>query len=187
MSKNPRITSEEVGIIKRAQAGDESAFNILFHKYKGFVENILFQYIKDMDEAKDMANFVFLKVYNNLSKFTKYDSFGGWLRILTNRVAIDYLRTMENKQVALGDDVGRLPTTETSSSYEDEIVNRLTYKQLLGEFNKLSEDARRIFELYYKDRMTVEEISKALRIPTGTIKSTLSRTRKKIQKRLKIN
>ena len=49
MSKNPRITSEEVGIIKRAQAGDESAFNILFHKYKGFVENILFQYIKDMD------------------------------------------------------------------------------------------------------------------------------------------
>lgn len=187
MSKNPRITSEEVGIIKRAQAGDESAFNILFHKYKGFVENILFQYIKDMDEAKDMANFVFLKVYNNLLKFTKYDSFGGWLRILTNRVAIDYLRTMENKQVALGDDVGRLPATETSSSYEDEVVNHLTYKQLLSEFNKLSEDARRIFELYYKDRMTVEEISKALRIPTGTIKSTLSRTRKRIQKRLKIN
>lgn len=102
-------------------------------------------------------------------------------------MAIDYLRTMENKQVALGDDVGRLPTNETSSSYEDEIVNRLTYKQLLSEFDKLSEDARKIFELYYENRMTVEEISKALRIPTGTIKSTLSRTRKKIQKRLKIN
>ena len=53
---NPRITPEEVGMIKRAQAGDESAFNALFHRYKGFVDNLLFQYIKDMDEAKDVTN-----------------------------------------------------------------------------------------------------------------------------------
>ena len=42
---NPRITPEEVGLIKRAKAGDESAFNALYHKYKGFVDNILFQYL----------------------------------------------------------------------------------------------------------------------------------------------
>ena len=40
--KNPRITPEEIGIIKKAQAGDELAFNTLFRKYKGFVEQILF-------------------------------------------------------------------------------------------------------------------------------------------------
>ena len=74
--KNPRITPEEVGIIKRAQAGDELAFNTLYKRYKGFVENLLFQYLKDMDEAKDVANIVFLKVYDKLSKFTAYDSFG---------------------------------------------------------------------------------------------------------------
>ena len=52
MSKNPRITSEEVGIIKKAQAGDMRAFNTLFYKYKGFVESILLGYIGDEDEAK---------------------------------------------------------------------------------------------------------------------------------------
>lgn len=186
MSKNPRITSEEVGIIKRAQAGDESAFNTLFYKYKGFVENILFQYIKDIDEAKDVANLVFLKVYKKLSKFKAYDSFGGWLRILTNRTAIDYLREMEKKRLTLGEADGRLPAEESSGSGEDDLVNRLTYESLLDEFEKLSDTNRKICKLFYKNNMTVEQISSALRIPTGTIKSTLSRTRKRIQKRLKI-
>lgn len=74
--KNPRITQEEIGIIKKAQAGDKSAFSALYYRYKPFVENVLYQYIKDMDEAKEIANIVFLKVHDKLSTFTAYDSFG---------------------------------------------------------------------------------------------------------------
>ena len=179
--KNPRITQEEIGIIKRAQAGDESAFNVLFYKYKGFVENLLYQYIKDMDEAKDIANIVFLKVHDKLSMFKAYDSFGGWLRILTNRVAIDYLRTKEASTQDVEED--RLSSDVTGST-ENDLVNRLTYKQLLSEFNKLPETTRKVFRMFYEEEMTVKEISKAIRIPVGTIKSTLSRTRRKIKKRL---
>ena len=186
MPQNPRITSEEVGIIKKAQAGDASAFNTLFYKYKSFVDNILFQYIKDMDEAKDLTNIVFLKVYDKLSTFTEYDSFGGWLRIIANRTAIDYLRRMENRKVALGRSDGKIPSDDTNASAEEEIINRMTYESLLTEFDKLSETNRKVLRLFYEDNMTVEQISEALNIPTGTIKSTLSRTRKRIQKHLKI-
>ena len=185
MSKNPRITSEEVGIIKKAQAGDMRAFNTLFYKYKGFVESILLGYIGDEDEAKDIANIVFLKVYNKLSMFKAYDSFGGWLRTITNRTAVDYLRKMRERQLTLGEADWRL-TTEEPSSAEDDLVNRLTYEGLLAEFDKLPEVTRKIFKLFYENNMTVEEIGTALNIPTGTIKSTLSRTRKRIQKQLKI-
>ena len=186
MSNNPKITEEEIALIKSAKAGDESAFNTLFYKYKGFVDNILFQYIKDMDEAKDLTNIVFLKVYDKLSTFTEYDSFGGWLRIIANRTAIDYLRKMENRKVALGESDGSLPSADTNASAEDEIINRMTYESLLTEFDKLPETNRKALRLFYVNNMTVEQISDALRIPTGTIKSTLSRTRKRIQKRLKI-
>lgn len=186
MSKNPRITSEEVGIIKRAQAGDKSAFNALFYKYKGFVENILFQYIKDMDEAKDVTNIVFLKVYNKLSMFTAYDSFGGWLRILANRTAIDYLREMKNKSTVLGDSDAKISSEKSSSSAEDDMIDRLTYERILTEFNKLPGVTRKIFKLFYINNMTVEQISNQLNVPTGTIKSTLSRTRRKIKKSLKL-
>ena len=185
--KTPRITEEEVGIIKRAQAGDESAFNVLFYRYKHFVENLLFQYVKDMDEAKDLTNVVFLKVHEKLSLFTAYDSFGGWLRILTNRTAIDYLREMKNKNNVLGDADDRLPSVSINASPEDDLVNRLTGEQLLNEFKKFPETTQRIFNLFYVNGLTVEQISKALNVPTGTIKSTLSRTRRKIKKSLKLN
>lgn len=186
MPKNPRITSEEVGIIKRAQAGDESAFNALFYKYKGFVENLLFQYIKDMDEAKDVANIVFLKVHDKLSLFTAYESFGGWLRILTNRTAIDYLRETKNKTAVLGDSDSQIPYGESVSSSEDDIINQMTYDQVTKVFDKFPELTRKIFRMFYVNDMTVEQISKQLNVPTGTIKSTLSRTRRKIKKQLKI-
>lgn len=184
--KNPQITLEEVGIIKKAQAGDESAFNALYYKYKGFVENLLLRYIKDRDEAKEITNVVFLKVHKKLSMFKAYNSFGGWLRILAVRTAIDYLREMENKSNVLGDADGRLPSETLSGSSENDVVNHLTYEQLRAEFSKLPEDARKIFELFYVDNMTVDLIHKKLRIPTGTIKSTLSRTRRKLKKSLKI-
>lgn len=182
--KNPKITQEEIGIIKKAQAGDESAFNALFHKYKGFVDNLLFYYIKDMDEAKDITNIVFLKVHEKLSRFTKYESFGGWLRVLATRTAIDYLREMENKRNVLGEADGRLPAETLSGSSETDLVNQLTYEQLLTEFNKFPEDVRKIFKLFYVNNMTVSRISKAIKVPEGTIKSTLSRTRRKLKKRL---
>lgn len=180
--KNPRITSEEIEIIKKAQAGNELAFNTLFRKYKGFVEQILFQYIGDMDEAKDIANVVFLKVYDKLSTFTDYDSFGGWLRIITNRTAIDYLRETRNKRIVLGSEGDRLSLDEAKGYAEEDLVNQLTYNQLLDEFQKLPESTRKVFMLFYKENLNISEISKALKIPKGTIKSTLSRTRRKLKR-----
>lgn len=72
--QNPKITEKEIGIIKDAQAGDKLAFSKLFNMYKGFVDNLLYLYIKDMDEAKEITNVVFLKVYSKLSTFKAYTS-----------------------------------------------------------------------------------------------------------------
>ena len=83
MSKElPKITKEEIETIKDAQAGSMKAFNHIFFRYKDFVDHVLYQYVQDLDEARDLTNEVFLKVYEKLSKFTRYESFGGWLRIL---------------------------------------------------------------------------------------------------------
>lgn len=183
--QNPRITQEEIGIIKRAQAGDITAFNHIFKKYKGFVDHVLYQYIKDKDEAKDITNIVFLKVYEKLSSFKTYDSFGGWLRIIANRTAIDYLRSLKDKEVELGT-IDVRPTLDTLFyNKDDDVVDHMTYKELIQEFKKLPETTRRIFELFYVENLTVEAISEQLSIPTGTIKSTLSRTRKRIRKTFK--
>lgn len=181
-----RITQSEIETIKSAQQGNVLAFNKLFSRYKEFVDNILFGYVNDMDEAKDLTNVVFLKVHQKLSTFTDYSSFGGWLRIIANRTAIDYLRRMKEKAVELGEDTGRLPVELTNASEEEDLVNLLEYEALLKEFEKLPEKTQRIFNLFYVEDLTTDEISKVLKIPTGTIKAILSRTRRKIKNNLNI-
>lgn len=182
----PRITEEEIVLIKRAQSGDITAFNRIFHKYKTFVDNILYGYIGDWDEARDMTNFVFIKVYEKLSTFTTYDSFGGWLRILTNRVAVDYLRKIKNKKYTLGDESERLSQDSSNEQSEIDLVNRLTMQQIFKVLDTFPEEVKKVFELFYIDNMTVEKISEVLSMPTGTIKSHLSRTRKRLQTKLKL-
>ena len=181
-----RITQSEIETIKSAQQGNVLAFNKLFNRYKEFVDNILFSYVNDMDEAKDLTNVVFLKVHQKLSTFTDYSSFGGWLRIIANRTAIDYLRRMKEKAVELGEDTGRLPVELTNVSEEEDLVNLLEYEALLKEFEKLPEKTQRIFNLFYVEDLTTDEISKVLKIPTGTIKAILSRTRRKIKNNLNV-
>ena len=181
-----RITESEIQLIKQAQKGNELAFNKLFSRYKEFVDNVLFSYVNDMDEARDLTNIVFLKVHQKLSTFVDYSSFGGWLRIIANRTAIDYLRRMKEKAVELGENTGRLPEELTNTSEEEDLVNLLEYEALLKEFKKLPEKTQRIFNLFYVEDLPIDEISKVLKTPTGTIKAALSRTRRKLKNNLNV-
>lgn len=180
MSKNPKITAEEIALIKSAQEGDIKAFNKLYYKYRGFTTNILYGYIKDYDESKDVNNIVWLKVYNKLSKFTEYSSFGGWLRVLTNRTAVDYLRELKDLTYVPenADFVDRVQEVD----YGESEVDKMTYNQVVEKFDQLSEDVRKVFRLFYVENRTVKDISNITGIPTGTIKSHLSRKRKLLQK-----
>ena len=178
MSKNPKITDEEIALIKSAKSGNIQAYNKLYYKYKGFTTNLLYQYIKDFDEAKDVNNIVWLKVYNKLSKFRDYSSFGGWLRILTNRTAIDYLRELKNLTYAPEGADSKISDTPMDVDYGQSEVDRLTYDQVVKAFKQFPEDVRKVFELFYVNNLKVDEISKVTGIPKGTIKSHLSRKRK---------
>lgn len=179
------ISEKEIELIKSAQAGSESAFSRLFKLYKPFVDNLLYLYIKDKDEARDMTNVVFLKVHDKLSKFTDYQSFGGWLRILTKNVAIDYLRTVKMTTCIEEGNSGYNPD-ESPSDTEQEYINKMTYDSLIDMFNILPPSYREVCKLFYVDNMTVSQIASALRMPKGTIKSDLHRMRKIFQKHLKL-
>lgn len=183
MAKNPKITDEEIALIKSAQAGEISAYNKLYHKYNGFTTNLLHRYIKDYDEARDINNIVWLKVYNKLSKFKSYSSFGGWLRILTNRCAIDYLRRVNDLTYA-SDAVQFTPDADEDCG--ESTVDKMTYDKLVELFKQFPEDARKVFELYYVEGLTVSEISKVTKIPEGTVKSHLSRKRKQLKEKFKL-
>lgn len=180
------ITPEEIALIKSAKAGSELAFTKIFNRYKPFVEGVLMTYIKDEDEAKDIANIVFLKVFDKISTFTNYDTFGGWLRILTKNVAIDYLRTVK-QTYSLQEGVTANEFEENSDDTEKSYIDRMTYENLIAMFDKLPPSYRDACRMFYVDNMPIAEISKALGVPKGTIKSNLHRMRKILRNHLKID
>ena len=183
--KAPKITPEEIGLIKRCQSGSETAFTSLYHKYKGFVVMLLKQYVKDFDEANDISNIVFLKVHKKLSQFTDYSSFGGWLRILTKNTAIDYLRTVRNKMVSIDDQGNGIQLSDIKDPAIDN-ENRMTYQYLLELFENLPPLHQKIMRLFYEKNMTVAQISKSINVPVGTIKSCLHRDRINLKKQLNL-
>lgn len=166
-------TLEEIEIIKNAKAGSIKAFNSLFQKYKTFVDNLLYTYVKDMDEAKDLTNVVFLKIYEKLNKFTDYNTFQGWIRTVAKNVAIDYLRTMKHKETDF---------TENIKSKECDTENKITYESMIKNFNSLSEKQKLICTLFYINNLSIKEIKRITSMPEGTIKSHLHRSRKLLKK-----
>jgi RNA polymerase sigma-70 factor (ECF subfamily) len=178
--KTPRITPAEIETIKDAKAGSMKAFNRIFYRYKSFVEQILYQYLGDMDEARDLTNDVFLKVYEKLSLFTRYDSFGGWLRILAKNTAIDYLRVHKSFDVSTDDE--RLQLRDVSGDDEVSVTNKLTYDYLIKLFDKIPPSYRESCKLYYIDNLKVADIAKIQDIPVNTVKSNLFRMRKLLKK-----
>lgn len=187
MDNDIRITQEEIDLIKRAKSGDKIAFSTLFYKYKTFVEKLLLSYIKDEDEAKDIANVVFVKMHNKLSKFVNYESFGGWLRILTKNTAIDYLRSIKNKQVYVDPVDFNFKDSDNYKNVENNLINKLTFDKVLSLIPKLNDNKRKICTMYYVEGYTIVDISKRLGKPLGTIKSVLHRFRKQVYKLNLIN
>lgn len=184
MENQANIIQSEIDLIKKAQNGSERAFNKIFYKYKPFVENLLYQYIKDMDEAKDITNIVFCKVYDKLPTFTEYNTFGGWLRILTKNTAIDYLRTIKPNHIRLDDEECTLQLK--TDNMESDLINQITFDSVLSLLNKLPEEHRNILNMFYVGNNTVSGISKRTGVPTGTIKSILHRFRKRAFKQLNL-
>lgn len=180
----PRITPKEIALIKEAKAGNISAFNKLYYRYRDFVSHILNQYLNDEDESRDLTNIVFLKVYNKLHLFDSYESFGGWIRVIANRTAVDYLRKAENRLMKPDDEGIRLMSDSSEGENEFDLVNHNAYEQILKEIEKLPDDPKKVVKLFYLNNLSTEQISKRLKMPKGTVKSHLSRSRRRIQNKI---
>lgn len=178
----PKSSQDEINnIVKDAQKGSIKAFNKLFSQYKTFIDNLLITYIKDIDEAKDLTNIVFIKMRNKLNKFSEYNNFAGWLRILAKNTAIDYLR-VKNR------DKDKFPTTNMDAvTYGcDQLISenldtKLEVERLKAYLKTYPRTWQQVFNMVLEGS-SYSEISKDLGLSTNTIKSIMRRIRPRIIK-----
>ena len=177
----------DVQLIHAVLSGDDSAFDILVEKYQKSVHAFAWRKVGDFHYAEEITQDTFLRAYQKLSTLRNPSQFLGWLYVIANRLCLNWLRKQQPaKQMQSLEDTpmeevmksayGRYVLEQReaeATEHRFEIV-----KKLLG---KLPEGERTVMVLHYLGEMTTKEIGKFLGVSVETIKTRLSRARKRLQ------
>lgn len=164
--------------------GNSNAFAVLVDRYKGFVFTLAYKMMKDREEAEEVAQDTFLKVYKSLNKYKGESKFSTWIYKITYNTCLDRLKKKKEKNVVYIEDFSEreLKAIENILDAIDEKDRNQKIQDCLHLL--LSEEAF-LLTLYYFDDQSIEEISKVMDTNANNIKIKLFRARKKIASILK--
>ncbi len=182
--------SIDQALVERVQQGDKQAFDILVLKYQNKIIQLAYRYVKDHDEAMDVAQEAFIKAYRALDRFRGDSAFYTWIY----RIAIN---TAKNHLVASG---RRPPRTDLDAQeaeqYEgaaglkeyatpEQVLLRDELKQTIASaIRELPDDLRTAITLRELEGLSYEEIAQTMECPIGTVRSRIFRARDAIEKKM---
>ena len=177
-------------LIRRAAAKDESAFEQLMLLHQKPVYNICYRMAGNADDALDLSQEVFLKLWRTLEQYQFDAAISTWLFRLTQNVCIDFLRRKKRQQhVSLtfsGDeDEGKeLSVPDPEPLPEERVIFNEKQAAIRAAMNALPVDFREILQLRVVQELPYEQIAQIMDLPVGTVKSRLARARLQLKKRL---
>lgn len=182
----------EVLLIEDLRAGDMTALAVIVEKYKRLVYRLAFQITKNHEDANDVMQDTFLKVYESIHSFRKESAFETWLyRIVVNQ-AINLVKRRERRREA-----PLSGTTETQIRSELKRASNLRHnphlsverkelqRQVTQAVNSLPMKHRMVVILHEFEGLTHPKIASILNCSEGTVRSRLHYARKKLRERLK--
>jgi RNA polymerase sigma-70 factor (ECF subfamily) len=189
LTTTPDDTDQE--LVRRVQAGDQSAFNLLVLKYQHRVLKLVGRFVNDPTEAEDVAQEAFLKAYRALASFRGDSAFYTWLYRIAINTAKNALVSQRRRPVDFDLDLqdpdqyerqARLKEADTPEGVllTDEI--RTVVEEAM---EQLPEDLRTAIVLRELEGLSYEEIAEAMDCPVGTVRSRIFRAREAIDKKLK--
>lgn len=168
------MKAQERDMIKRAQLGDENAYQEVYQQYYNLVFYYAWNLCRNESDARDIAQDVFFQVYKSLSNLRDIELFVPWLRKITSSKAQTLFR--RNKDHVYDPDQISVEAGK-EERYEfvpHEYVHHLTDKEILeGLMLQLSERRYEVLDLFYFQQMSLEEIAQQLNVSVGTVKSRL--------------
>jgi RNA polymerase sigma factor (sigma-70 family) len=176
------FTEEEIilGCINKKQNCQQK----LYERFYGKMLGVCMRYAADRDEAKDMLQDGFMKVFDNISKYDSKGSIEGWVRRVIVNTTIDFVRKNQ-KTMAIVDtniSIDDLQSAETNEDADAEELNHLSMEELLNMIQRLSPAYRTVFNLYVFEEYTHQQIADPLSISVGTSKSNLAKARLSLQR-----
>ena len=173
---------DEAELIKYCIQKDTHAQRTLYERYFKVMLAVCLRYLKNEEDAIEVLNNAFLKVFTRLKQFKSEGSMEGWIKRIVINSAIDYLRrnkTYRNKFI-LTDIFSNYSLKNDSDNIEQDehLLDKITAEEIFELVKELPTATRVVFNLYVIDQHTHVDISKELRISIGTSKWHLSNARK---------
>jgi RNA polymerase sigma-70 factor, ECF subfamily len=180
--------SDEAALVRRVQARDEMAFREIVERYQSKVFSIIYGILRNHNDAEDIAQQVFAKIYFSIRNFDFRSSLLTWIYKITVNECYDYLRKKRVRKLVYEsdfsvEDAQRLETADPAVDPAPAADKRLAQRDLVVKLlSKVSEEDRSLILLKEVEGHSVEELAAMTGLNENTIKVKLFRTRQKLLK-----
>ncbi len=165
-------------LIERCVRREEKARRELYELFSKAMYQVCLRYAKDKDQAEDIFQEAFIKVFENLGKVTEPKALAGWIKTTFVHTAIDYVRKHSKVQHADIDSMVKQPGAN------DYIVESIMAEDIMKMVQKLPAKPRMVFNLYVMEGFNHREIAEMMEMSEGTSKSLLFDARKLLKEAL---
>jgi RNA polymerase sigma-70 factor, ECF subfamily len=173
-------------IIQRCLNGDQSAWDAIVRLYWRRVFNIAYKFVGKHDQAEDLTQDVFLKLFKSLDTFDRRANFQTWLISVSRNLCIDHYRSVRKERETMNRDVDPAdlsPVAPTRSPHAA-LEQRDRVELLRQALDKLAPTLRTAVMLRDIQELSYQEIAEQLRLPEGTVKSRINRGRTELARQI---
>ncbi len=173
---------DDKALLDACQKGVRSAQYQLYERYSGKLYALSLRYIKDKDEAKDVLQNAFIKIFENLDKFRQDCPLEAWMKRIVVNTA---LRSIQNQKNHM--DLEQAEFGTNGVEYAENLgLQDMNHEQLMGLIDALPDGCRTIFNLYAIEGYKHQEIAEMLQINEGTSKSQYARAKELLMKKIEL-
>jgi RNA polymerase sigma-70 factor (ECF subfamily) len=174
-------------LIRRCLAGDQAAWDLIVRQYWRKVFNVAYKFVGRHDEAEDLTQDIFLKIFKSLNTFDRRANFQTWLISVSRNLCIDHYRGVrkERETIDRAVDPNELTPASPDPGPMATLEQRDRVELLRDAMAVLPETLRTAVLMRDIQELTYQEIADALRLPEGTVKSRINRGRTELARQIR--
>jgi RNA polymerase sigma factor (sigma-70 family) len=191
------ISLTDQTLVEKVISGDTKTFKTIIKNTEGLVAQIVFKMIPNNEDRKDIAQDVYLKVFQNLRSFRFQSKLSTWVAQISYNICLNYL---EKKKLVFPGNIsnGNLPDDDAleilsnrnqllKNDSEDLLFQKDLSEILKSEIENLSPVYKTLITLYHNEELSYAEIAQITELPEGTVKNYLFRARKELRDNILLN
>jgi len=174
-------------LIQRCLRGDQQAWDQIVHQYWRKVFNVAYKFVAKHDEAEDLTQDIFLKIFKSLDTFDRRANFQTWLISISRNLCIDHYRSIRKERETIDRDVDAsdLAPAARDASPVAALEQRDRVTLLRRALGGLPDTLRTAVLMRDIQELSYQEIAERLRLPEGTVKSRINRGRTELARQIR--